>query len=311
MSYTIEFNHQFIRSKLGITPCWLTGSNNVTEGSGRSERVARSWSVFCNALATTEAKLIETVSPSLHGFNEHWKKNGRYLDDKALLRWIKNGCRSAASIEQIIKYNALGSVRCSLSVRTQEGVKRELDEYLSTTEAFDDWITRAKQRIADAAKDGMDAFASVIFPEKLKHPPVKTEKNKEVLLKYGKRYLRDCTDNTATWTPNIREARVFAYEEAIALQDSTFFTKVREARLVSAANKQHAYDAVIKISGGNCDGLYIAGKDNARVAVTGDISSAKHYRDAAAATMALNKFAAAAAMRGGCVSVVIDPATTA
>ena len=54
MSYTIEYNRQFIKSKNGYIPCWLHGDNNVTEGWGKNERRCRNWGVFMNWIDVTE-----------------------------------------------------------------------------------------------------------------------------------------------------------------------------------------------------------------------------------------------------------------
>ena len=65
MSYSIEYNRQFIKTENGYTPCWLVGDNNVTEGFGRNERRVRNWSVFMNLLDVTEDELVEKAKELL------------------------------------------------------------------------------------------------------------------------------------------------------------------------------------------------------------------------------------------------------
>ena len=79
MSYTIEYNRQFIKTKNGYIPCWLHGDNNVTTGYGKNERRVRSWSVFMNWLDVTEDYMLE-----------HIKENNSYLLERIFLKNYSN-----------------------------------------------------------------------------------------------------------------------------------------------------------------------------------------------------------------------------
>ena len=113
MSYTIEYDKIFLKSGAGYTPLWLAGDSNCYEGSGRNQRRVRDWSVFMSQLGVTEEKLMERIQPLLGGpYQEHWQRRGKWVDDKGLVTWVKNGCKNAVSIEQLIEANRFGAIKC-------------------------------------------------------------------------------------------------------------------------------------------------------------------------------------------------------
>ena len=71
MSYTIEYNRQFIKTKNGYIPCWLAGDNNVTTGYGKNERRVREWSVFMNWLDVTEDYMLEHIKDLYNSYDHH------------------------------------------------------------------------------------------------------------------------------------------------------------------------------------------------------------------------------------------------
>lgn len=165
MSYAIEYARQFIRSEEGITPCWLVGDNNVTEGQGRYERRVRSWSCFYNLVGTSEEEMIKRIQPCLGGFQEHWQRNGKWVDDKRLIRWVKSGVRSAASIEDILQRNpgCCGSVRCYVHVWHGFDHTTMLETCVVTTDGFDAWIHRYRDLKAILSGEKIDIYPCVDF----------------------------------------------------------------------------------------------------------------------------------------------------
>jgi len=39
------------------------------------------------------------------GSDEHWRKNGKWVDDKRLISWAENGCKRAETVEEFLSVN--------------------------------------------------------------------------------------------------------------------------------------------------------------------------------------------------------------
>ena len=76
MSYEILYDTQFIRSKSGITPAILSGSNNCTEvnwtlSGRRYERGERGWWVLFNRVGVSEEDFMATLDEMVeNAFND-------------------------------------------------------------------------------------------------------------------------------------------------------------------------------------------------------------------------------------------------
>lgn len=282
MSYTIEYDRQFVESNLGITPCWCAGENNVTTGQGRHERRVRDWGVFYNLLGATEEQIIEAVQPSLGGYNEHWRKNGKWVDDAGLLRWIHNGCKNAASIEDILAANNRSGVPVKLSVWTS-GLENshELERLVTTTEEFDAWIGEAKSRIEEIRAEKGSAYPIVAFwSDTISHPkPVSAKHPEYVLLKHGKRYMYECNERGSSWTTDATKAMVFSYDDAKTLQKEQRYGHIAEAILVNAAIKDEPFDCVLRFADGRREGYYVQNVTKGNMNITLSAKYAKHYRN--------------------------------
>lgn len=316
MSYSIEYDRQFIKSELGITPCALFGSNNVWEGSGRSQRRARSWQVFLKKLGTTEQELIDAVSDSLGGSQEHWRKNGKWVDDEGLLRWIHNGCMSAASIEDILQVNHLKSISCHLSVWPKDGWndRSELKASVSTTEEFDAWVNEARDKIAEykASGDTKAVFPIIqlAYDTPILHPSTKKlDPHARVLLKhpsYG--YIKSIISHpfggdSCSYTPRPSEAQEFSAEAADVLMRLHQLSKVK---MVSAKVKETYMPSVVQFS----NGTFIYKKTAAKLYFTTSLSSAKVYANEAAAERAMLNPAIQAYCRKKGITSSVSPLPT-
>lgn len=77
MSYEILYDTQFIRSKSGITPAILSGSNNCTEvnwtlSGRRYERGERGWWVLFNRVGVSEEDFMANIQKMTGGaYQEH------------------------------------------------------------------------------------------------------------------------------------------------------------------------------------------------------------------------------------------------
>lgn len=151
MSYTIEYNRIFLSCNHGVVPCWLSGDNNVTTTSaaGRERRV-RSWTVFggMKLLGASQEDMMEYIKPVLGlGYNDHWKRGGTWVDDKALVTWVRMGCNRARSIESVLRKNGYTRVKAFATVWKSEtplDEKVEIAQWLATTQDLDAWIDAVK-----------------------------------------------------------------------------------------------------------------------------------------------------------------------
>lgn len=298
MSYTIEYDKQFIRSESGFTPCWLAGDNNVWEPTCKGkERRARSWSVFYNLTGCTEQQILDAVQPSLGGYNQHWQKNGKWVDDKGLIRWIKNGCKNAATIEDILSANRRSAVRCYISAWGADYEKNTLlDEWISTTEQLDKWIIAFKKVCEGLRGEGKTCYPVIAFDEeKLVHPRSTAEKRPEkVILRRGAGqaafYLSEIEDeNRHSWHRDIKNALVMDYEEAEEIKRSSFSSYLRSAIIVNADAKEAPYNAVIQFSDGGRTGSYVVKRTRNRLYTSPFAQEAHRYKDEASAKAALKK----------------------
>lgn len=112
MSYEIMYNWQFLRSAEGLTPVVLMGSSNVTEESWsranrRTERRARDWFCLFNMLGVTDDEFLAQIKSMTGGeYQEHWKQNGKWVNDATLVRWGQQNVKNAARDEDIILKNS-------------------------------------------------------------------------------------------------------------------------------------------------------------------------------------------------------------
>lgn len=295
MSYTIEYNRQFIRSKSGITPVWLCGDSNVWEGPQQHMRRCRSWSCFGNLLGASESELMEFAKSLTGGqFQVHWKKNGKYLDDAALLRWMGNGIKTAAALEDILAINYMRHINCHLSV-WGEGLKntRELEKYCGTTAELDEWIVDAKARIAELRAEGRTSVYPIIDfgREDIKHPMQQKRLPGRIILKKRGKYLGYGDDGYLnTFYTDIRKAAVFTKEKWEEMQkDPHVDSWVKQAIPVDAAIKEFPYDAVIRFKDGPREGKFVSKRTPKRLGIAYSIDSAKHYPNKKAAERAMAK----------------------
>jgi hypothetical protein len=109
MSYSIVYNKQFLKIDRKIIPLVLYGSNNCYEplSNGRQRRERQWHSLYFNGgneqIAATEAEIMEKVKSYCDGgeYQEHFMQNGKWVDDKGLIRFMQNGIKNAKTIEEL------------------------------------------------------------------------------------------------------------------------------------------------------------------------------------------------------------------
>lgn len=271
MSHYIEYDSVFLKSTGGYTPCSFGGDNNVWE---TNRRRARSWSVFRNMVAVSADDLFVSVSKML-GSDEHWERNGKYLDDAALLRWVKSGMKNAQTPEDIIALNRLCSIRCSASVWYGHDHKEELVAYVHTTEELDRWVDDFK-----ALRDQVAATAgNYIYPildlgcEKLQKLKAAPKADEPVILKYRNMYLSERSANGTTWNRSIAAALEFSREDAVFLKQTAFTDRYLARSQIVSAKVKLQKRAVLRLG----DGTYIYKVTSRRLFKTSLATQAKEY----------------------------------
>lgn len=315
MSYTIEYDRQFIRSNTGFTPLWLAGDNNVYVSERKR---AREWCVFGNLLGVSEQEMLAFIEPMLGGYNQHWMKNGKWVTDDGLKRWIQNGCKSAATIEEVLKANRMRCLRCSLHVYPKKDATHDgftCEEHLkvgvSTTEEFDQWIANAKTAISGFKAQGATVYpyVQIYYAEKLNHPGKQTDAER-VLVKQKRMYLVEPpTPSGSNWSSDIRKAWVFTREEADRMKaDAGPYGYIAEAKLIDASAKDRPFNAVIRFADGPNAGMYVQQFTGRRARLAYNIEYAHHYPDTKAAERAM-KTAQPKFLHSGTLETIIDPNT--
>ena len=109
MSYEIVYNKQFLKIDGKIIPLTLHGSSNCYEPlpNGRQRR-EREWNAIYiggsnKPIAATEAEIMKEIESCCDGgeYQEHFMQNGKWIDDKGLIRFFQNGIKNAKTIEEL------------------------------------------------------------------------------------------------------------------------------------------------------------------------------------------------------------------
>lgn len=148
MSHEIVYAREFMKtSDSRIIPLVLSGSNNCWEPTyGKHWRRCRSWFPLLIKSGENPAiepeKLMERVSSCIPStYQQHFVRNGKWVDDAAFVRFFENGIKKAKTLEEL-------KDEC-LSSTSLEGTIYYYDD-------ADNICTLHSARIADSAE--LDTF---------------------------------------------------------------------------------------------------------------------------------------------------------
>lgn len=245
MSYEILYDTQFIRSKSGITPAILSGSNNCTEvnwtlSGRRYERGERNWWVLFNRVGVSENDFMENIQKMTGSpFQEHWKSRGKWVDDAGLVRWAKCAIRRAATVEAILLGNRHhSSIQCYVSVWENNESRTMLNTYVSSTEEFDEWVQNVEQLRANLTEKS-SIYPIVSLWEGMNHPETRSfSPDEKVILKHKNSFLQECSDVRSSWTINAKDAMILTYEQAVAILRNPSIPGMNGVKI----NRASAYD---------------------------------------------------------------------
>lgn len=308
MGFSILYNWQFIRSKEGITPVVLAGENNVTEfrrtKTGRSVEVrSRDWMCLFNMVGATEEDFFKEVH-SLREKNaqEIWMHNGKWVNSEEFLRWATKAVKDAASIEDILMQNRPTYMHAEayINIWPVEGEdgwgKNILRQTIRTTDELDAWILQAKAALQKAKEEKRAAYAIVRYSQekflKAKKLP------DEILLMSGNQYVEKLVADDKGVTRisfgrahgNPSTALRLTRDEYVKLMSLSWISLLKGVRPVSAAGKNGAYDAIIRVVSPHIVGDAYLCSSGRKVMMVKTTRSAKRFKDMSTAERTAKKY---------------------
>ena len=180
MSYDIVYKRQFLKVDNKIIPLVLIGCNNVWENAyhrRNNQRRVRNWNPImnpCNAVPLMTADEIMDKAQTWTGgkYQEHFKWNSKWVDDKTLLTFFKNGIKGAASLEELqeLSYNPDAVyLKCHLSIWYKDEIgeqrnKNEMFKTVRTTEELLAYMKEVSKRLADRLPNETSIYICLEFP---------------------------------------------------------------------------------------------------------------------------------------------------
>mgnify|MGYP006916092770 CR=1 FL=1 len=294
MSYEIVYDRRFICTPLGITPLILAGSNNCYEPmpSGR-ERRERNWSVLFNFPVATEDELMNAVQGCCGGeFQEHFKWHGKFVNDAGFVAFIRNGIANAVALEELEEYAHCGSLRCALSIWSRDSYdsnRKELGRSVCTTEELVNWITEARQRVANRS-EREEIYYSISFSRREPiHFPAHKAITGPVIAKRGNAYVSNCSPGRLETSGDISKARVFTdMNEAIDML-SPYFVKGTRFMKAENAKARKSWRFCIRVQGGSRDGMFMERLTRSRFYMTYHQNDARRFPDSKTAERFIEK----------------------
>lgn len=239
MSYEIVYARQFLKVQLSscdepwILPLSLHGSNNCTEMtySGRERRV-RDWgAMYFNGPNQIPIEATKLIMDKIEGYcggayQEHFKRNGKYVDDAGLRRYFQNGIKEAKTIEELNEMSRYPiELRGHLSVWEGSNNHSELNRTIKNSSELLQFFLDAKVRIRNRIdKEQIYVCVGFTSDKVIEYPrePLKRNKPKEFEKEYwvleskyhgGNVYVQKLTARNLSYTRSKESARKFTTEK--------------------------------------------------------------------------------------------------
>lgn len=182
MSYEIVYNKQFLKIDGKIIPLALHGSNNCYEplANGRQRR-ERNWNPIYigdnRQIALTETDLMKMAESLCDGgkYQDHFMQNGKWVDDKGLIRFFQNGIKNAKTIEELKEdyffyglhgfFSRWEGMKNIIEGRYEINLSDDLRNFLDAAQSRLDNRTE-KERIFICLKYYNEKFESRVKPER-------------------------------------------------------------------------------------------------------------------------------------------------
>ena len=291
MSYTILYDTQFIKTSTGILPLVLMGESNVYESTKGNAARSRHWSVLDNMLDVTADEFLAKVA----GWDADalpWKRNGKFMTPKSLMRWAETSCKNAATLEEFRVFNAgSGGLDCGVVRYPKEvGAKPEfaLDAYVISTAMLDEWLAKYRAYVDQYTAAGDTVLPRISFlGDNIKH--VKPLPDKVIFRKRSWYLIADIDDSAGefVWKKDIRLAKQFERNDAFELQRRYMHLQGSKVSIIPAPTSP--YNCVLQFTGGAYAGSFISKVSPKNIRTTQFPGWAKHYANEAAAMKAKKK----------------------
>lgn len=192
MSYEIVYNKQFLKIDGKIIPLTLCGSSNVYEPlpNGRQRR-EREWSAIYiggsnRQIAATETEIMKEIESCCDGgeYQEHFMQNGKWVDDKGLIRFFQNGIKNAKTIEELKKDYFFMGMYGYFSIWKEMDNTIENRVEINSSDNLRDFLEVAQRRINNRTEKEGIYICLKYYNEKFEFRVKPEKKTKEQLTDY-------------------------------------------------------------------------------------------------------------------------------
>lgn len=157
----------------------------------------------------------------------------------------------------------------------------------STTEAFDNWIDKAKEFVANCSKDWSPFYVVKFQSEEIRALTVSRKPSDMVVVKSSRGYVCAVTDDSVSWSKDVHIAlEMTAADARVLLNTRIRWTKVQ---VLSANCKKSSYNSIIELRKADGKTMYVIKFTNGTIYTTSNINLARRYSTKRYAEKAIGK----------------------
>lgn len=264
MSYEILYAKKFIRlPNNSFIPLILSGSNNCSMFVNGKEIRERHWWILGKLIAKKEKDMIEWICN--FDCDEWFKVGSNWISGQNdMIKFIKNSCKNASTIEEILEANRFVSFSASISIYDstksygEKGWERRVNEkYLKTTDEIMEWIKEGKE-IERNLKENESLYWNMEFStiKPLKSNSVSKSLTGPVICSPKRGwYISEYTDRGYTYCSDIEKAIIF--ESVESFKESGLAERIHGGyKLINGVVKPKPY--VIYVTDGFYSGYFVS-----------------------------------------------------
>lgn len=301
MSYEIIYDRVMVQTTRGVIPMILCGSNNCTELIGGREVKERHWSNWNEKLLEVPAdKFLDYVKDvfgdTLESPYECFKRNGKWVYGKELLRWFERWLKKSYTIESICAVNDGLGICVFARYYPEAGnyrTKPLCSAMARTTKDLENAIDCVKNACAEINKEGYESYMWLEFPRRdtvLKPCPAITE---PVVVKQGRKYYTGNDGRGYHFSSNPASAVVFPNEAVARNELASYLKNWSNPQLffVRAETALREKPYAIQFKSGRYSGLYVSRRTSAHTYFTSKPKDAWRFASVKEAERAIKRIA--------------------